>query len=120
MNLFNILATKCLSLSVLSNWGKLDVSDVTLSNIYQTRTMKNCCDSLVKYFLVLVNCVFALIGLILICFGGYAQYAAKEFLEFLGRNYVQHYNHLSIAIIVLGKTFHNRIFLQRLAKMTPS
>ena len=34
MNLFNILATKCLRLSVLSNWGKLDVSDVTLSNIY--------------------------------------------------------------------------------------
>ena len=74
--------------------------------------MKNCCDSLVKYFLVLVNCVFALIGIILICFGGYAQYAAKEFLEFLGRNYVQHYNHLSIAIIVLGKTFHNSTYQQ--------
>ena len=65
--------------------------------------MKNCLDNLVKYFLVLVNCVFFLIGIILISFGGYTQYAAKDFLEFLGNNYVQHYNNLSISVIVLGK-----------------
>ena len=65
--------------------------------------MKNCLDNLVKYFLVLVNTIFALIGIILIIFGAFAQYAAQDYLEFLGENYVQHYHRLSIAIIVLGK-----------------
>ena len=65
--------------------------------------MKNCLDNLVKYFLVLVNFIFFLIGIILISFGGYTQYAAEDYLEFLGNNYVQHYNNLSISVIVLGK-----------------
>ena len=65
--------------------------------------MKNCLDNLVKYFLVLVNIVFFLLGIILISFGGYTQYAAKDFVEFLGDNYAGHYNNLSISVIVLGK-----------------
>ena len=79
----------------------------------------NCLDNLVKYFLILVNFVFFLIGIILISFGGYTQYAAKDFLEFLGNNYVQHYNNLSISVIVLGKMSTLAIFPPNISPVFP-
>ena len=61
--------------------------------------MKNCCESLVKYFMVLCNILFALAGLALIVFGAYTQIAAKDVLNFLGNSYVS----TPIFIIILGK-----------------
>jgi len=60
--------------------------------------MENCCESLVKYFMVFCNILFALAGVILIGFGAYAQIAAKDYLNFLGDNYVN----TPIFIIILG------------------
>jgi len=60
--------------------------------------METCCESLVKYFMVLCNCVFALIGVVLIGFGAYVQIEAKDYLDFLGNNYVN----TPIFVIVLG------------------
>jgi len=60
--------------------------------------MKNCCESLVKYFMVLCNILFALAGLALIVFGAYTQIAAKDVLNFLGNSYVS----TPIFIIILG------------------
>jgi len=60
--------------------------------------MENCCESLVKYFMVLCNILFALAGIILIGFGAYAQIAAKDYLNFLGDNYVN----TPIFVIILG------------------
>jgi len=60
--------------------------------------MENCCESIVKYFMVLCNILFALAGIILIGFGAYAQIAAKDYLNFLGDNYVN----TPIFIIILG------------------
>jgi len=60
--------------------------------------MENCCESMVKYFMVLCNILFALAGIILIGFGAYAQIAAKDYLNFLGDNYVN----TPIFVIILG------------------
>lgn len=60
--------------------------------------MENCCESIVKYFMVLCNILFALAGMALIGFGAYAQIAAKNYLNFLGDNYVN----TPIFIIILG------------------
>lgn len=60
--------------------------------------MENCCESIVKYFMVLCNILFALAGIILIGFGAYAQIAAKDYLNFLGDNYVN----TPIFVIILG------------------
>jgi len=60
--------------------------------------MENCCESIVKYFMVLCNILFALAGIILIGFGAYAQIDAKDYLNFLGDNYVN----TPIFIIILG------------------
>eukprot|EP00092_Neocalanus_flemingeri_P035913 GFUD01039102.1.p1 GENE.GFUD01039102.1~~GFUD01039102.1.p1 ORF type:complete len:238 (+),score=48.72 GFUD01039102.1:81-794(+) len=60
--------------------------------------MENCCESIVKYFMVLCNILFALAGVALIGFGAYAQIAAKDYLNFLGDNYVN----TPIFIIILG------------------
>ena len=61
--------------------------------------METCCESLIKYFMIICNCVFALIGALLIGFGAYAQIEAKDYLNFLGDNYVN----TPIFIIILGK-----------------
>jgi CD63 antigen len=50
--------------------------------------MENCCESLVKYFMVFFNILFILAGCILIGFGAWSQVDAKDFLNFLGDNYV--------------------------------
>merc|ERR1712059_74987 len=50
--------------------------------------MEGCCESLVKYFMVLCNVLFALAGCVLIGFGAYTQLEAKDYLNFLGDNYV--------------------------------
>jgi CD63 antigen len=60
--------------------------------------METCCESLVKYFMIIVNIIFALIGAVLIGFGAYAQIEAKDYLNFLGDNYVN----TPIFIIILG------------------
>ena len=62
--------------------------------------MENCCESIVKYFMVLCNILFALAGIILIGFGAYAQIDAKDYLNFLGDNYVN----TPIFIIILGES----------------
>ena len=61
--------------------------------------METCCESLVKYFMIISNIIFALIGTVLIGFGAYAQIEAKEYLNFLGDNYVN----TPIFIIILGR-----------------
>ena len=60
--------------------------------------MENCCESIVKYFMVLCNILFAIAGMALIGFGAWAQFAAKDYLNFLGNNYVN----TPIFIIILG------------------
>merc|ERR1711934_1210514 len=60
--------------------------------------METCCESLVKYFMIICNIIFALIGTVLIGFGAYAQIEAKDYLNFLGNNYVN----TPIFIIILG------------------
>lgn len=60
--------------------------------------METCCESLIKYFMIIANIIFALIGTILIGFGAYAQIEAKDYLNFLGDNYVN----TPIFIIILG------------------
>ena len=60
--------------------------------------METCCESLVKYFMIICNIIFALIGAVLIGFGAYAQLEAKDYLNFLGDNYVN----TPIFIIILG------------------
>jgi len=60
--------------------------------------MENCCESIVKYFMVLCNILFAIAGMALIGFGAWAQIAAKDYLNFLGNNYVN----TPIFIIILG------------------
>ena len=66
-----------------------------------TSKMETCCESLVKYFMIIVNIIFALIGAVLIGFGAYAQIEAKDYLNFLGDNYVN----TPIFIIILGMIF---------------
>eukprot|EP00088_Acartia_fossae_P050658 TRINITY_DN5676_c0_g1_i1.p1 TRINITY_DN5676_c0_g1~~TRINITY_DN5676_c0_g1_i1.p1 ORF type:complete len:237 (+),score=53.48 TRINITY_DN5676_c0_g1_i1:128-838(+) len=60
--------------------------------------METCCESLIKYFMVICNCVFALIGMVLIGFGAYVQIEAKDYVNFLGDNYVN----TPIFVIILG------------------
>ena len=50
--------------------------------------MENCCESLVKYFMVFFNILFILAGCVLIGFGAWSQIDAKDYLNFLGDNYV--------------------------------
>ena len=50
--------------------------------------MENCCESLVKYFMVFFNILFILAGCVLIGFGAWSQVDAKDYLNFLGDNYV--------------------------------
>jgi len=50
--------------------------------------MENCCESLVKYFMVFFNILFILAGCVLIGFGAWSQIASKDFLNFLGESYV--------------------------------
>ena len=70
--------------------------------------METCCESLVKYFMVLCNCVFALIGVVLIGFGAYVQIEAKDYLDFLGNNYVN----TPIFVIVLGNFIHKCLSIE--------
>jgi len=60
--------------------------------------MDNCCESMVKYFMLLVNLIFALAGIFLIGVGTFIQVNAKEYLDFLSDNYLN----TPIFIIVLG------------------
>jgi len=60
--------------------------------------MDNCCSSLLKYFMVFCNILFALAGAVLIGFGAYVQIGAKDYLNFLGDNYVN----TPIFIIIVG------------------
>jgi len=60
--------------------------------------MDGCCESLVKYFMVLCNILFALAGCFLIGVGAYTQIEAKDYLNFLGNNYVN----TPIFIIIVG------------------
>merc|ERR1711963_519838 len=48
--------------------------------------------------MVICNCLFALIGCVLIGFGAYTQIESKDYLNFLGDNYVN----TPIFIIILG------------------
>jgi len=50
--------------------------------------MENCCESLVKYFMVFFNILFIVAGGVLIGFGAWSQIDAKDYLNFLGDNYV--------------------------------
>lgn len=50
--------------------------------------MENCCESMVKYFMVFFNILFTIAGCVLIGFGAWSQIAAKNYLNFLGENYV--------------------------------
>ena len=51
--------------------------------------MENCCESLVKYFMVFFNILFTIAGCVLLGFGAWSQIDAKNYLNFLGDNYVQ-------------------------------
>ncbi|XP_023336981.1 CD63 antigen [Eurytemora carolleeae] len=60
--------------------------------------MDSCCDSMIKYFMFIINLLFAVVGLALIVIGAYIQIAAKEFLDFLSDNYLN----TPIFIIIIG------------------
>jgi len=60
--------------------------------------MENCCESLVKYFMIFWNILFFFAGCILIGFGVWSQVGAKEYLNFLGDNYVN----TPIFLIIVG------------------
>ena len=60
--------------------------------------MENCCDSLFKTIIMLFNLAFALVGLVLVGFGVYVQLEAKDYLNFLGDNYVN----TPVFVIILG------------------
>jgi len=60
--------------------------------------MENCCDSMVKYLMVFWNILFTLAGCILIGFGAWSQIAARDYLNFLGENYIN----TPIFIIIVG------------------
>jgi len=60
--------------------------------------MENCCENLVKYFMIFCNILFVLAGFILIGFGAWSQIDAKDYLNFLGENYVN----TPIFIIIVG------------------
>lgn len=60
--------------------------------------MDNCCESLVKYFILFWNILFTLAGFVLIGFGAWSQLSAKDYLNFLGDNYVN----TPIFLIIVG------------------
>lgn len=60
--------------------------------------MENCCESLVKYFMIFWNILFFFAGCILIGFGIWSQVGAKDYLNFLGDNYVN----TPIFLIIVG------------------
>lgn len=53
---------------------------------------------MIKYFMFLINFIFALVGLLLIGVGAYIQIGAKEYLDFLSDNYLN----TPIFIIIVG------------------
>lgn len=58
----------------------------------------DCCDSMVKFFMLLINFVFVVVGAALIGLGAYIQIAAKEYLDFLSDNYLN----TPIFIMIIG------------------
>jgi len=60
--------------------------------------MDNCCESMIKYFMFLINLIFAIVGLGLIGIGAYIQIGAKAYLDFLSDNYLN----TPIFIIIIG------------------
>jgi len=60
--------------------------------------MDNCCASIVKYFMVLCNILFAIAGIALMGFGTWSQLGARDYLNFLGDSYVN----TPIFIIIVG------------------
>jgi len=58
----------------------------------------DCCESMIKYLIFLINFVFAIVGLGLIGLGAYIQISAKSYLDFLSDNYLN----TPILIIILG------------------
>jgi len=60
--------------------------------------MQNCCDNLVKYIMVFWNILFTIAGCVLIGFGAWSQLEAKDYLNFLGENYIN----TPIFIIIVG------------------
>jgi CD63 antigen len=53
---------------------------------------------MIKYFMFLINFLFALVGLALVIIGAYIQIAAKQYLDFLSDNYLN----TPIFIIIIG------------------
>jgi CD63 antigen len=60
--------------------------------------MDGCCESLVKYILVLFNFIFAITGMALIGIGAYVKIQAEHYLDFVGTGYVN----TPIFIIIVG------------------
>jgi len=60
--------------------------------------MEGCCSSLVKFFMVLANIVFAVAGIAIIATGAYTQIEAKDYLNFVGSSYVN----TPIFMMILG------------------
>jgi len=69
--------------------------------------MENCCESLVKYFMVFFNILFTIAGCVLLGFGAWSQVDAKNYLNFLGDNYVQ----TPIFLMVVGGVIFAVAFL---------
>ncbi len=60
--------------------------------------MDNCCDSLMKYFLFILNFFIFVIGAVFIGAGAFVQTQMKNYLDFLGNDYLN----VSVVLIVLG------------------
>jgi len=60
--------------------------------------MEGCCDNMVRYLMVFWNILFTLAGCVLIGFGAWSQLEARDYLNFLGDNYVN----TPIFIIIVG------------------
>lgn len=60
--------------------------------------MDNCCDSLLKYLVMIFNFLFVLTGIALISLGAYIQIQMSTYLQFLGESYMN----TSIVLIIIG------------------
>jgi len=60
--------------------------------------MEGCCDNMVRYIMVFWNILFTIVGFVLIGFGAWSQIAAKDYLNFLGENYIN----TPIFLIIVG------------------
>ena len=60
--------------------------------------MENCCDSMLKYLIFIVNFFFFVTGVALVSMGAYVQIQMSEYFNFLGDSYLN----TSIVFIVLG------------------